>query len=72
MIQEAVIETLDYTQVPIGLACITALGVPAASVQHLDLVARDHQTIGPVSLFVLSILRSGERKIGRASCRERV
>ena len=30
--------------------------------QHLALVARDHQTKGPVSLFVLSILRSGERK----------
>ena len=62
MILEAVSETLDYTQVPIGLACSTALGVAAASVQHLALVARDHQTIGPVSLFVLSILRSGERK----------
>ena len=62
LIREAVIETLDYTQVPIGLACSTALGVAAASVQHLALVARDHQTIGPVSLFVLSILRSGERK----------
>ena len=62
LIREAVTETLDYTQVPIGLACSKALGVSAASVQHLALVARDHQTIGPVSLFVLSILRSGERK----------
>ena len=35
MILEAVSETLDYTQVPIGLACSTALGVAAASVQHL-------------------------------------
>jgi hypothetical protein len=25
-------------------------------------VSRDHQTIGPVSLYVLSILKSGERK----------
>ena len=48
MILEAVSETLDYTQVPIGLACSTARGVAAASVQHLALVARDHQTIGPV------------------------
>ena len=47
---------------PIGLACSKALGVAAASLQHLALVAGDHQTIGPVSLFVLSILRSGERK----------
>ena len=62
LIREAVIETLDYTQVPIGLACSTALGVAAASVQHLALVARDHQTVGPVSLYVLSVLRSGERK----------
>ncbi|SVC67109.1 uncharacterized protein METZ01_LOCUS319963, partial [marine metagenome] len=31
-------------------------------VQHLALVARDDQTIGPVSLYMLSILRSGERK----------
>ena len=62
LIREAVLETLDYTQVPIGLACSSALGVAAASVQHLALVARDHQTIGPVSLYILSILRSGERK----------
>ena len=62
MIREAVIETLDYTQVPVGLACSSALGVAAASVQHLALVARDHQTIGPVSLYILSILKSGERK----------
>jgi hypothetical protein len=62
IIQEAVTETLEYTKVPIGLACSTALGVAAASVQHLALVARDHQTIGPVSLYVLSILKSGERK----------
>ena len=62
MIREAVIETLDYTQVPVGLACSSALGVAAASVQHLALVARDHQTIGPVSLYILSILKSGEWK----------
>ena len=62
IIQEAVTETLEYTKVPIGLACSTALGVAATSVQHLALVARDHQTIGPVSLYVLSILKSGERK----------
>ena len=62
LIRDAVTETLDYTQVPIGLACSTALGVAAASVQHLAKVARDHQTDGPVSLYVLSILGSGERK----------
>lgn len=62
IIRDAVTETLDYTQTPIGLVCSTALGVAAASVQHLALVARDHQTIGPVSLYILSILRSGERK----------
>jgi putative DNA primase/helicase len=62
LIREAVRETLDYTQAPIGLACSTALGVASTCVQHLALVARDHQTVGPVSLFVLSVLRSGERK----------
>ena len=62
LIRDAVTETLDYTQVPIGLACSTALGVAAASVQHLAKVARDHQTNGPVSLYILSVLGSGERK----------
>ena len=39
LIREAVTETLDYTQVPVGLACSIALGVAVASVQHLALVA---------------------------------
>ncbi len=62
IIRDAVIETLDYIQVPIGLACSTALGVASGSVQHLALVAKDSQTVGPLSLFVLNVLRSGERK----------
>ena len=62
IIREAVTETLEYTLVPAGFACSTALGVAAASVQHLAMVARDSQTVGPVSLYILSILRSGERK----------
>jgi Uncharacterized protein conserved in bacteria len=35
IIREAVKETLDYTQVPIGLACSTALGVAAAQCSTL-------------------------------------
>ena len=62
IIRDAVTETLEYTQVPVGFACSTALGVAAVSVQHLAMVARDPQTVGPVSLYILSILRSGERK----------
>ena len=41
IIREAVTETLEYTQVPVGFACSTALGVAAFSVQHLAMVARD-------------------------------
>ena len=62
IIRECVVETCSYTQVPIAFASSTALGVAAASVQHLANVARDDQTVGPISLYVLNILRSGERK----------
>ena len=60
-IREAVRETLDYIQAPIGLACSTPWCC-ITCVQHLALVARNHQTVGPVSLYVLRVLRSGERK----------
>ena len=62
IIRECVVETCSYTQVPIAFASSTALGVAAASVQHLANVARDDQTVGPISLYMLSIVRSGDRK----------
>ena len=62
IIRECIKETCRYTQVPIAFASSTALGVAAASVQHLANVARDDQTVGPISLYILNILRSGERK----------
>ena len=62
IIRECVVETCSYTQVPIAFASSTALGVAGASVQHLAQVARDDQTVGPISLYILNILRSGERK----------
>ena len=53
---------MNYAQTPISMTASIALGYTAASVQHLALVARDEQTFGPCSLYVLNIAQSGERK----------
>ena len=68
IIRECVVETCSYTQVPIAFASSTALGVAGASVQHLAQVARDDQTVGPISLYILTILSSGERKSTIHTC----
>ena len=61
-IRDAVESFIDYAQTPVSLAASIALGYAATSVQHLALVVRDSQTLGPCSLFVLNIAKSGERK----------
>ena len=62
IIKNAVEAFVDYAQTPISMTASIALGYAAASVQHLALVARDEQTFGPCSLYVLNIAQSGERK----------
>ena len=62
IIKNAVEAFVNYAQTPISMTASIALGYTAASVQHLALVARDEQTFGPCSLYVLNIAQSGERK----------
>ena len=62
IIKNAVEAFVNYAQTPISMTASIALGYAASSVQHLALVARDKQTFGPCSLYVLNIAQSGERK----------
>ena len=62
IIKNAVEAFVNYAQTPISMTASIALGYAATSVQHLALVARDEQTFGPCSLYVLNIAQSGERK----------
>jgi putative DNA primase/helicase len=61
-IRSAVEEVRGYTQAPVALALGSALAVLSLAVQaHVD-VQRSSHLQGPVSLYLLSIADSGERK----------
>lgn len=61
-IGEAVDEVQKYVKAPIALVATSALGVLSAAVQSLVDVKRDDRLTGPVSLSLLVIAESGERK----------
>ena len=62
IIQKAVEEVLSFTKAPIPLVASSALAAIALAVQaHID-VKRAEKLTGPVSLFLLTIADSGERK----------
>lgn len=58
----AVTEYLAYGQQPPALVASSALAAVALSVQGLANVVRDSQLIGPLSLNLLIVAQSGERK----------
>jgi putative DNA primase/helicase len=62
IIRAAVVEVTDFTQAPIALAVGSALGAVATAGQALIDVARASRLTGPVSLNLLTIADSGERK----------
>lgn len=61
-IRDAVHEVLDFVQCPTALAACSALSALSLSAQHLANVRRAEGLISPVSLYILSIAESGERK----------
>lgn len=57
-----VLEIVDYLQCPIAMAANAVLAALSLSIQGLVNVARDNELIGAVSLFLMVIAESGERK----------
>lgn len=62
VIREAVSEYQDYGQQPLALVASSALANISLACQGLADVARDKYLISPISLYFLSVARSGERK----------
>ena len=62
VMRNAVIEAVNFNQCPIPIAVAVALGALSASAQaHFD-VCRDENQISPISLSLITIAESGERK----------
>ena len=62
IVKEHVQEVVEITQCPIALAANSALGALSGAAQaHFD-VARDSNTVLPISLWFITIAESGERK----------
>lgn len=61
-IRDAVTEVQQFTQAPLPMVASSALGALSLAIQaHVDVQRADRLT-GPVSLFLLTIADSGERK----------
>jgi putative DNA primase/helicase len=61
-IREAVAEVQSFVQAPVALVAASALSALSIAAQaHVD-VARAEKLVGPVSLYMLSVAESGERK----------
>src|SRR5215472_16920839 len=62
VLRDAVSEYCQYGQQPVPIAAASALGAASLAVQGLVDIARDDGLRGPVSLYLLTIALSGERK----------
>ena len=62
IMEEAVIEFHGYGKQPLSMIAGSALATASLACQGLTDVGRDSQNIGPISLSVLTIAESGERK----------
>ena len=62
IMEEAVIEFHGYGKQPLSMIAGSALATASLACQGLSDVGRDSQNIGPISLSVLTIAESGERK----------
>lgn len=62
IVKYAVMESVEFNQCPIPIAVAIALGSLSGSAQsHFD-VARDENQVSPISLSLITIAESGERK----------
>ncbi len=62
IIRNAIYEVEQHTQAPQGLIAASALGVISIACQNLIDVCRLNNLRSPVSLFLLTLAESGERK----------
>jgi putative DNA primase/helicase len=62
LLREAVLEVQAFVQAPTALVACSALSTLSVAAQGLVNVRRDAQLVGPVSLYVLAVAESGERK----------
>lgn len=62
LLRDAVFEAQSFVQSPAALVACSALSALSLAAQGLANVRRDHQLVGPVSLYILAIAESGERK----------
>lgn len=61
-LRAAVVEVADFTQAPLALVASSALAATSVAIQGLVDVQRAEHLKGPVSLYLLTIADSGERK----------
>ena len=62
LLRDAVIEAQAFVQAPAALVACSALSALSIATQGIVNVRRDPQLWGPVSLYLLSVAESGERK----------
>ena len=61
-LRNAVLEAQAFVQAPMALVACSALAVLSVAAQGLVNVRRDHHLVDPVSLYLLAVADSGERK----------
>ena len=62
ILREAVRQAQAFVQAPMALVACSALSTLSLAAQGLANVRRDHQLVGPISLYLLAVADSGERK----------
>ncbi len=62
LLRDAVIEAQDFIQAPAALLACSALSALSVAAQGLVNVRRGERLVGPVSLYLLAVAESGERK----------
>lgn len=62
LLRKAVVEAQSFVQSPAALVACSALSALSLAAQGLANVRRDHQLVGPLSLYILAVAESGERK----------
>ncbi|MCZ4315638.1 DUF3987 domain-containing protein [Comamonadaceae bacterium G21597-S1] len=61
-LRDAVLEAQAFVQAPVALVACSALAVLSVAAQGLVNVRRDRHLVGPVSLYLLAVADSGDRK----------
>ena len=62
VLREAAEEVQGFTRAPMAMVAIAALSAASASVQHLADVSRSETLTSPISLWMMAMALSGERK----------